>query len=223
MNQYENHLNEDPRGRIMNNQMSSISNLELIALLLSFGNKNKSVFDLSNEVLKLIDSIYDLNELTIEELLKIDGIGVAKSTTLLAAIELGKRLSERRIDKSKMTTPSVVFEHFAPLFYDLKQEHLYAMYLDTKGHYINKKLISIGALNSSIVDDKTIFKWAYKYSAAAIIIIHNHPSGDSNPSPEDIIATKALAEKCKMLGFILLDHIIVGNDYYSFKAHFTEL
>ena len=221
MNYNDNYLNEDPRNKLVNHQMASISNEELIALLLSFGNKNKTVFDLSKEVLKLLDSIYDLNELTVEELLKIDGIGVAKATTLLAAIELGKRLSEKRIDKTKMTTPSIVFEHFAPLFRDINQEHLYAIYLDVKGHYINKKLISIGAINSSIVDDKTIFKWAYKYSSSAIIIIHNHPSGDSTPSKEDIESTRMLAKKCETLGFILLDHIIIGNDYFSFKAHFN--
>lgn len=211
---------EMPRTKVVSNSIESLSTKELIAVLLNSGNKDKSVLDLSQEVLKLIDSVYDLNELSIEELTRIKGIGIAKAVTILSAIELGKRLASKKIDTSKLTTPTELFDHFQPLFNNLKQEHLYAIYLNNRGQYIQKKLISIGSLNQTFVDDKSIFKWAYKFSATAIIIVHNHPSGDPTPSREDVRSTKLLYEKAQTLGFILLDHIIIGNDYFSFKAHF---
>lgn len=212
---------EMPREKVVANSIETLSTKELIAILLNFGYKDMSVLELSQEVLNLIDSIYDLNDLTIEELTKIKGIGIAKATTILSAIELGKRMASKKIDKTKFTTPSELFDHFQPLFNNLKQEHLYAIYLDNKGCYIQKKLISIGGTNQTFMDDKVIFKWAYKFSAAAIIIVHNHPSGDSTPSKADIDATRKLYDKSNTLGFILLDHIIIGNDYFSFKAHFN--
>jgi DNA repair protein RadC len=181
--------------------------------------KNKSVLELSSEVLNYFETIEELKDVTIEELIKIDGIGVAKAATILAAIELGKRLSSKKITKNKFITPIDVFLEFSPLVNGLKQEHLYAVYLDAKGRLIQRKLISIGNVNSALLDDKTIFKWAYKLSATAIILIHNHPSGDQRPSIQDVEATKKFYKITQELGFILLDHIIIGNDYYSMKLH----
>ena len=125
----------------------------------------------------------------------------------------------RKIDKKKFINPKDIFYEFSPYFSDLKQEHLYALYIDTKGHLIKRKLISIGNINSSLIDDKMIIKWAYKLSASAIILIHNHPSGDPHPSIQDLEMTKKFAKIVKELGFVLLDHIIIGNDYYSMKIH----
>ena len=210
---------EKPREKVIDNGIESLSTTELMAILIRCGTKNKSVLELSSEVLNYFESIEELKDVTIEELVKIDGIGVAKAATILAAIELGKRLASKKITKNKFITPIDVFLEFSPLVNGLKQEHLYAVYLDAKGRLIQRKLISIGNVNSALLDDKTIFKWAYKLSATAIILIHNHPSGDQRPSIQDVEATKKFYKITKELGFILLDHIIIGNDYYSMKLH----
>lgn len=210
---------EQPREKIIDSGIESLSTTELMAILIRCGTKNKSVLELSSEVLNYFETIEELKDVTIEELIKIDGIGVAKAATILAAIELGKRLSSKKITKNKFITPIDVFLEFSPLVNGLKQEHLYAVYLDAKGRLIQRKLISIGNVNSALLDDKTIFKWAYKLSATAIILIHNHPSGDQRPSIQDVEATKKFYKITQELGFILLDHIIIGNDYYSMKLH----
>ena len=210
---------EKPREKVIDTGIESLSTTELMAILIRCGTKNKSVLELSSEVLNYFETIEELKDVTIEELVKIDGIGVAKAATILAAIELGKRLASKKITKNKFITPIDVFLEFSPLVNGLKQEHLYAVYLDAKGRLIQRKLISIGNVNSALLDDKTIFKWAYKLSATAIILIHNHPSGDQRPSIQDVEATKKFYKITKELGFILLDHIIIGNDYYSMKLH----
>ena len=210
---------EQPREKIIDSGIESLSTTELMAILIRCGTKNKSVLELSSEVLNYFETIEELKDVTIEELIKIDGIGVAKAATILAAIELGKRLSSKKITKNKFITPIDVFLEFSPLVNGLKQEHLYAVYLDAKGRLIQRKLISIGNVNSALLDDKTIFKWAYKLSATAIILIHNHPSGDQRPSIQDVEATKKFYKITQELGFILLDHIIIGKDYYSMKLH----
>ena len=214
---------EKPREKVLENGIETLSSIELIAILLRCGTKNKSVLELSSELLNYFESIDELKNITIEELMKINGIGLAKATTILSAIELGKRLSMKKIDQKKFINPNDIYYEFSPYFNDLKQEHLYALYIDTKGHLIKRKLISIGNINSSLIDDKMIIKWAYKLSASAIILIHNHPSGDPHPSIQDLEMTKKLAKILKELGFILLDHIIIGNDYYSMKMHHNFL
>lgn len=214
---------EKPREKVLESGVESLSSIELIAILLRCGTKNKSVLELSTEILNYFESMEELKNITIEELMKINGVGLAKATTILSAIELGKRLATRKIDKKKFINPKDIFYEFSPYFSDLKQEHLYALYIDTKGHLIKRKLISIGTINSSLIDDKMIIKWAYKLSASAIILIHNHPSGDPHPSIQDLEMTKKFAKIVKELGFVLLDHIIIGNDYYSMKIHHNFL
>ena len=210
---------EKPREKVIDSGIESLSTTELMAILIRCGTKRKSVLELSNEVLTYFDSIEELKDVTIEELIKIDGIGIAKATSILAAIELGKRLASKKITKNKFITPIDIYLEFSPLVNGLKQEHLYAVYLDTKGFLIQRKLITIGNINSALMDDKMILKWAYKLSASAIILIHSHPSGDPRPSIQDVEATKRFYKITKELGFILLDHIIIGNDYYSMKMH----
>lgn len=212
---------ELPREKAIMQGVETLSSVDLLAILLRCGTKNKSVIELSLEVLNKIDSLNHLTELTIEEFMNIEGIGLAKATTLVAALELGRRINSKNITKERMISPKDVFSHFKPICKDLKQEHVYAIYIDAKGHFIKYKLISIGGLNNSFVDDKSIFKWAYKLSAAAIILIHNHPSGDPKPSHQDIITTRRLITLAEKLDMILLDHIIIGDYYFSMKEKLT--
>jgi DNA repair protein RadC len=212
---------ELPREKVINNGIETVSSIDLLAILLRCGTKNKSVIDLSIEVLNKIDNLNDLTDLTIEEFISIEGIGIAKATTIVAALELGKRINSQSISKEKLVSPKDIFNFFKPLCQDLKQEHIYAVYIDAKGHFIKHKLISIGGLNNSFIDEKSVFKWAYKCSAAAIILIHNHPSGDPTPSYQDIVTTRRLIAMADKLDMILLDHVIIGEKYFSMKEKLT--
>jgi len=205
-------IDDRPRERLKNVGINSLSNNELMSILLRCGTKNKSVIDLSNEVLNLI---YNDKEVTINELLKIKGIGISKATIILSALELGKRVNNVKISKKKFITPIDVFNYFKDLIGNLKQENLYAIYLDVKGYLIDYKLITIGGINNIFVDFNSIFKWAYKLSSTAIILVHNHPSLDPTPSSNDILVTKELINKAKLLNFVILDHIIIGKTYFS--------
>lgn len=210
---------EKPRERSKIVGFNNLTNTELLCLLIRCGTKEKDVVELSNEVLQLLDSIEDLNDLTLTELTAINGIGESKGTIILAAIELGRRLNSQIISRKKLISPLDIYNHFKLLFKSYSQEHLYAMYLDTKGKLIESKLIGIGTTNSVTIDIKEIFKWAYKFKASAIILVHNHPSGDETPSSEDLNLTLEIKKQAEFLKFVILDHIIIGNYYYSMRMN----
>ena len=148
---------------------------------------------------------------------KIKGIGKTKAITILASIELGLRVLETSKENTFYTSPEAVFEYFYPKLRLKNKECLYAMYLDVKGQLIKEQLITQGTINSSLMDGKDIFKWGVKLSASAIILVHNHPSGDPTPSLADLKATEKLIQMSKYVDMIILDHIIIGNDFYSMK------
>lgn len=208
---------EKPRERLIEVGVENLNNNELLCLLIRCGTHEKDVIDLSNDVLNLINSFDDLKELTLTELMEIKGIGLSKATIILSAIELGRRLNQKMIDRTKITTPLAIYNQFKAMMAKFTQEHLYTLYLDTKGKLIDYRLIGIGTTNSVTVDIKEIFKWAYKFKASALILVHNHPSGDATPSVEDLKMTEEIAKQARLLKFILLDHIIIGDDYHSMK------
>ena len=208
--------NEKPRERLKNYGVNSLSNEELISIILRTGTKSLSVKDLSQNILKEIN---DLKDITINKLLEIKGIGEVKAITLIASIELGRRVYNKEIikDKIKLTNVNAVYNLFKDYFYNLKQEQFIVIYLDTKKKLIDYKLLFIGTIDQSTVHPREIFKNAYLLSASCIICLHNHPSGNSNPSNEDIILTTKLLEISKLMLIPLLDHLIIGtNEYYSF-------
>ena len=152
-------------------------------------------------------------------LTKIKGIKEAKAITLLASIELGKRifLEKENQKKQKYNNAKVIYENNKYLFIDKKQEYFYCLYLNTKKELIERKLLFMGTLNQSCVHPREIFKEAYKLSASSIICMHNHPSGDITPSTDDIILTKSLIEIGRLQQIPVVDHIIFGNNtYFSF-------
>lgn len=194
-----------------------ISNEELLAILINHGTKNKSSKDLAITILNKIDKISDLDSLTIEELTKIDGIGIKKAVTILVGIELGKRVANKKIEyHQKITNPSDLVEYYQNKFKNCYQEHFYCIYLDNKKRIIKEKLLFVGTINYSIVHPREIFKEAYLLSATSIICIHNHPSLDITPSKEDINLTINLKQIGELFGIPIIDHIIIGNGYYSF-------
>ncbi len=213
-------LNERPRERLINKGVEYLSNEDLLAILLKTGTKENSVKVLANNILKQLDDINNLKEINLERLVKIKGIGKAKACELLAAIELGKRLNKKidNLNQIKIYSSNSIYEYYQDKLKDKLQEYFYCVYLDTKNHIIKDKLLFIGTINESLIHPREIFKEAYLLSASSIICIHNHPSGNVNPSNNDIIMTKQLVEAGKILGIKVLDHIIIGkNNYYSFN------
>ena len=196
----------------------NVSNEELLAILINHGMKNKSSKDLAINILEKLDKIEDLKNITYEALIKIDGIGTKKAVTILAALELGNRvINNRKLElKEKMTDPNILYEHYKVVLENCYQEHFYCIYLDNQKRIIKEKLLFVGTINYSIVHPREIFKEAYTLSATSIICIHNHPSLDITPSKEDKILTQNLKEVGNILGIPIIDHIIIGDGYYSF-------
>ncbi|HOP65984.1 MAG TPA: DNA repair protein RadC [Bacilli bacterium] len=210
---------EKPRERLKNYGVSSLSNEELIAIILRSGTKNISVKEVSQSILKELDNISLIENITINKLLQIKGIGEVKAISLIASIELGKRIYTKQIVKNKIKISCVkdIYNLFKDYFINKTQEEFVVIYLDTKHYLIDYKVLFIGTIDQSIIHPREIFKNAYLMSSSAIICLHNHPSGISNPSNEDIILTKKILEISKLMLIPLVDHIIIGkNEYYSF-------
>lgn len=208
---------ERPREKALKDGVTSLSNSELLAILLETGSKDKNVLDLSKELLYSLGNLSDLEHITKEELKCVKGIGDAKALKILVSIEIGKRIiSEKKIG-AFYKNPIDVFNYYYPLLKNKKEEHLYGMYLDVKGKLIASVLITKGTINQTIIDHRLIFKWAYKFSSYICILVHNHPSGDSTPSVQDIQYTKELLLKAKQQGIEIVDHIIIGDDYTSLR------
>ncbi len=208
---------ERPREKALKYGFQSLSNSELIAILLRTGSKESNVLEVAQNIIYRIEKISNLKYLTLTELIAIKGIGKTKAITLLASIELGVRILRNENEIKVYATPRQVFDYLYPKVKLLNKECLYALYLNTKGALIKEVLITQGTINSSLVDGKDIFKWALKLSATAIILVHNHPSGDPTPSIQDLKATEKIVQMAKMMDVIILDHIIIGDDYYSMK------
>lgn len=210
---------ERPRERLLKEGADRLSNEELISIILKTGTKNKNVKDISIEVLKMVQNITELKNLTIPSLKKIKGVGTVKAIELVATIELGKRifLTKTGKDNNKMCNPKEIWEKTKYLFYGKKQEYFYCLYLNNKQELIERKLLFMGTINRSVVHPREVFKEAYLVSASNIICMHNHPSGDVNPSREDLHFTRNLVEIGRIQGIPIVDHIIVSDDsYYSF-------
>lgn len=217
---------EKPRERLYLYGANSLSNEELLMIILRTGTKNKSVKDLALEILTEFDGLNRIKDLNIQKLLKIDGIGKVKAIELCAMIELSKRINSSVTERELISflNPSVIVNYFNDLFYNKKQEEFYCVFLDNKKKFLAKKKLFVGTINSSLVHPREIFKNAYLLSASFFVCVHNHPSGDPSPSQEDIVLTKKLKEIGELHAIYLVDHLIIGNDcYYSFYENHCVL
>lgn len=198
---------ERPRERFVQNGPESLSNHELIAILLRTGTKDESVLQLSNRLLTSFEGLRLLKSATLEEMTEIKGIGQAKAIQILAAVEIGRRIANLNYtDRYVIRSPEDGANYVMNDMRFLSQEHFVCLYLNTKNQVLHKQTIFIGSLNASIVHPREVFREALKRSAASIICLHNHPSGDPAPSREDIEVTKRLVECGKMIGIDVLDH-----------------
>ncbi len=214
-------LSERPREKIFKYGSEALSTAELLSIIIKTGTKEKSALSLANAVLSCVENgVEDFSDLSIEELMEIKGIGIAKATQILAAIELGRRANTAKAEKFKITHPSDISDYFINKMSHFKREHFNIVLLDNKNFILETYNVSIGSLNSAIVHPREVYKQAIRRSAASIILVHNHPSGDISPSKEDILITRRLVDCGKLLGIRVLDHIIIGkDDYYSFKQN----
>lgn len=209
------HIADRPRERLIRQGADSLSNQELVAILLGTGTREESVLVLANRVLSSFDKIQDLKYATIEEYMKVKGIGKAKAVKLLAAAEIGKRMYRKHSEgRYTIRSPEDAAAYLMTDMSSLTQEHFVVLFLNVKNEVIHKETIFIGSLNSSIVHPREIFREAVKRSAASIICAHNHPSGNPAPSPEDIDVTKRLLEAGSLMGIELLDHVIIGDHQF---------
>lgn len=212
---------ERPRQRALKYGVDKLSNEELISIIFKSGTKNYSVKMISNELLSNIKDISELKNMTINKLNKINGVGNVKALSLLAALELGKRVFYTvSKDSIKLNNSKIIFEYFKDLFEYENQECFYAIYLDAKSKLISYKLLFKGTLNTSCVHPREIFKYAFMESAYSIIVMHNHPSGDATPSDEDKKLTNSLMQIGIMCSIPIIDHIVFGKDeYFSFYEY----
>lgn len=208
-----------PRERLKEYGQSALANHELLAILLRTGTRDHNVLQLSLQVFSHFDDLYMLKNASLEELMEIPGIGKAKAVELLAAIELGRRMSHTPIVKEGAVTSSqYIGQILLDELKDFQQEHVVALLLNTKNEIIKKETIFKGSLNSSVAHPREIFKAAIKCSAARLIIAHNHPSGNPEPSDADLSFTQRMSEAGRLIGIELLDHFIIGdNSYISLK------
>jgi len=198
---------------------ANLNEAELLAIILGKGTRELSALELANVMMVKYRSLRKIKEASLEELIEEKGIGPAKAVSIKAAIEIGRRMSQDILQKDTIKSPddvkNIVMEEMR--YFD--REHFRVIYLDRKGGMMEMQDISIGGLHSSIVHPREVFKVAVKKSAASIILVHNHPSGDPTPSTEDIEVTRRLIEAGNIMGITVLDHIIIGdNTYCSLKT-----
>lgn len=209
--------NERPVEKACRTGIEKLSNPELLALILHTGVKAKSAIGLAEEVLSLYpDGLNGLGGSSAEDLLKIEGIGKTKACSILAAVELGKRISASSA-ASRFSIDSA--DKIAGLFMEelryRKKEHFKTILVNAKGELIAVDDVSVGELTSTVIHPREVFRLAVRRSAAAVIFIHNHPSGDPTPSRQDLDSTRRLEEGGELLGIRVLDHIIIGDGVYS--------
>jgi len=209
---------ERPRERLIKFGEQALSAQELLQVILGRGVAGESVAVMAQKLLTQFGSLQKIAEASIEELSSIKGIGLAKATQLKAVFEIGRRLSTQTpAYKSKeLTDPKKVYRLIKSKLKDYHKEHFYIIALNSRNHSIAE--VSVGSLNASIVHPREVFAEAIKNKAASVIFAHNHPSGDPEPSEEDLVITKRLTEAGKILGIEIVDHIIAGKSgYFSFK------
>lgn len=204
-----------PRERMMLHGAESLSNAELLAILLRTGSRGCSAVDLAEQILKRLGGIRYLIDADLSELTALPGVGVAKATELKAAIEIGRRVARVKNEaRPTFASPKDAADYMMDRLRFHLKEHFFVLHLDTKNRLIGEEIVSIGSLDSSIAHPREIYKTALKKSAASIICLHNHPSGDPTPSFDDVKVTRRLVEAGQILGIELLDHIIIGENCY---------
>jgi DNA repair protein RadC len=216
-------LDERPREKLLARGAVALTDPELIAILLRTGVPGANAVDVARQLLERYGSLSGLSRCTVKEIAAIRGIGEAKALHLVAAFGLGQRLANERLSRQKLDSPELVHDLVAAEMRTLHKESLRVILLDTRYHLLRMEEVSLGSVNESIAHPRDVFRPAVISSAYAVIVVHNHPSGDPSPSQSDHSLTRRLAEAAELLQIKLLDHIIIGAPaegrlpYFSFK------
>ena len=206
---------DKPRERLLHVGERAVSTAELIAIIIRVGVAGENVVRLSERILAYFGGLPGLARASVAELETVKGIGTAKAVQIKAALELGRRLmASAPEERSKVTSPGDAANLLIPEMALLEQEHLRLVLLDTRNHVLSTPTIYIGSLNTSVVRVGELFRAAIKENAAAIIVAHNHPSGDPSPSPEDVNVTRQIVKAGQLLDIEVLDHVIIGGQRY---------
>ncbi len=211
---------ERPRERLIKYGPESLTDAQLLAIILRTGSNGKTVLDTAIELIQKFDGLQGLQDASIKELRKVKGLGIAKIAQIKASLELGKRVLSQKAQLQMFNSAKTVYEYFHPKLNGIKKERFITLLLDTKLKPLKEIKVSEGTLNQSLIHPREIFKEAVKESAYALILIHNHPSGDPTPSEQDIEITKKLKKASEILEIQILDHVIIGNGkYFSMREN----
>ena len=207
-----------PREKLIEKGSKSLSDAELLGILLGSGSRNESAVGLAKRILNYAqNNLTELGRLGVEDLMQFKGVGEAKAVTLCSAFELARRRKSEVIERIKITSATDVFNEISPFLADLNHEEFWVFYLNRANIVLRKEKISSGGIAGTVVDNKIILKKALLNLASSIILVHNHPSGNLNPSIQDKKVTRKMKLACELLEINLLDHLIIaGNSYYSF-------
>lgn len=210
---------ERPREKLIHQSPRSLSDAELIAIIIGAGTPAESAVQIAQRILKKTGDLKALSQMSVTELMEFQGIGSARAAQLKAALELARRYREVLVrPRSGFSNSKMVFEYFGGKFRGRSQEEFWVIALDAKNRLMQALPITKGTLMGSLVHPREVFALAIRNHAAGIIVLHNHPSGDPQPSAEDRKVTGQIAEAGMLMGIPLLDHIIIGNErYFSFK------
>lgn len=210
-------IDDRPREKLILRGAHNLSDAELVAILLRTGKKGKSVLEIAREIISSEGNLAMLATRTVDSLKKVDGIGNDKAATLAAAFELSRRIltQSKWLFKMKITSPQDIAEIFIPILRDEIKEKFIVVCLNSANRIIKYETISVGNLNSSVVHPREIFKVAIDNPSASIILIHNHPSGNPEPSNEDIRITQKIVESGKILDIPVFDHLIIAGETYT--------
>jgi DNA repair protein RadC len=208
-------VTERPRERLESYGAAALSTRELLGILIGSGPEGRTALEVAGEMLGSDGSLRRLAASPVRELCRVRGVGPAVGARVAAALELGRRMArEGPAERGRISGPADVFERCAPTLRDLQQEEFRVLLLNTQHAVLKEMLVTRGILDTSIVHPREVFKLAVTESAAAVILVHNHPSGDPTPSPDDREVTRQLADAGRLLGIPVLDHVVIGDARY---------
>lgn len=208
-----------PREKFLFKGKNALSDAELLAIIMGSGSREESAVELARKILQSVENNWHhLSRLQIADLMKFKGVGEAKAISIAAALEIGRRRAAQEIpERTQIKSSNDIFVLLSPFLSDLQTEEFWAIFLNQNNRVLGKSQLSSGGINQSVVDVRILFKAAIDQFATALVIAHNHPSGNLKPSTEDVKITKQIAEAGKILNIQLLDHVIIAqNSYFSF-------
>ena len=209
-----------PREKFLLKGKNALSDSELLAIVMRNGSRNETAVELARRIMDSVgNNWHELSKLSLQDLMKFHGVGEVKAIEISVALEIGRRRAAQEIpEKIKITSSKTTFQILHPYLSDLQTEEFWAIYLNQNNKILHKTRLTSGGINQSVVDIRVLFKLALEHFATGVIIAHNHPSGNLNPSKEDISITKSIIEAGKILHIIVVDHLIITqNSYFSFS------